>query len=317
VGSGVVTDVELGTLARAGDMQAVAGLLERHRPSLYAAAISLLGNRADALDAVQDTNLVALVRLADLRDPVAAKPWLHAVLRNVCLMRLRQRREVPIDHVEPTGTVPSPEELLEEHAAREWVWRAIDSLSADERLSVMLRYFTRCTSYEAIARVTSVPVGTVRSRLNRARARLAEGLQATAAGTPMSRHRVEAQRRAQWEDFYSTLHDRPVPARYRGLFAPNVDMRDTVEHWHGLRDWSAHEREAIGLGVRARLLGVLASEDVTVLEIDFTNPDESPEHCPPHATFVHRTHHGLSTRLRIHYPDHGIHSRTGVSPADQ
>jgi hypothetical protein len=57
VGSGVVTDVELGTLARAGDMQAVAGLLERHRPSLYAAAISLLGNRADALDAVQDTNL--------------------------------------------------------------------------------------------------------------------------------------------------------------------------------------------------------------------------------------------------------------------
>src|SRR5690349_2984867 len=77
---GAMTDAELGTLARAGQVQAVAGLLERHRPSLYAAAIRLLGNRADALDAVQDACVVALVRLPGLRDPAAAKPWLHTVL---------------------------------------------------------------------------------------------------------------------------------------------------------------------------------------------------------------------------------------------
>jgi RNA polymerase sigma factor (sigma-70 family) len=127
------TDAELGTLARAGDVQAVAGLLERHRPSLYAAATGLLGNRADALDAVQDTCMVALARLGDLRDPTAAKRWLHVVLRNVCLMRLRQRREVPSEFVELAGTVPSPEEMVEGHTVREWVWRAIDALSADER----------------------------------------------------------------------------------------------------------------------------------------------------------------------------------------
>jgi DNA-directed RNA polymerase specialized sigma24 family protein len=49
-------------LARAGDIQALAALLERCRPSLYATAIRLLANRADALDAVQDTFVVALLR---------------------------------------------------------------------------------------------------------------------------------------------------------------------------------------------------------------------------------------------------------------
>jgi RNA polymerase sigma-70 factor, ECF subfamily len=75
-------ELELGTLARAGDAQAIAGLLERYRPSLYAAAVRLLGNRADALDAVQDMCVVALVRMAELRDTAAAKRWLHTVLRN-------------------------------------------------------------------------------------------------------------------------------------------------------------------------------------------------------------------------------------------
>ena len=98
----------MGSLARAGDMQALAGLLERCRPSLYAAAVSLLGSRADALDAVQDTFVVALLRLADLRDAKAARAWLHAVLRNVCLMRIRQRREIPSAAVELPDVLPGP-----------------------------------------------------------------------------------------------------------------------------------------------------------------------------------------------------------------
>jgi RNA polymerase sigma factor (sigma-70 family) len=310
MGLDAVTDVELVLLARAGSVQAVAGLLERHRPSLYAAAVGLLGNRADALDAVQDTCVVALGRLGDLHNPAAAKRWLHTVLRNVCLMRLRQRREVPTEYVEPAGAVPSPEELLEQHAMREWVWRAIDALSADERLTVMLRYFTRCSSYDAIATVTAVPIGTVRSRLNRARTRLAASLAATLAGTPMSRARLEAGRHAQWADFYRTLHERPVSGTYRDLFTSNVDVRDTVGHWVGVNTWSAHEHEAIGLGVRATLLGVLAGDDITVLEIDFTNPEQWPDHCPPHATFIHHLHDGRSTRLRIHYP-----TRDALEPA--
>jgi RNA polymerase sigma-70 factor (ECF subfamily) len=297
-----VPDAELGSLARAGDVQALAALLERCRPSLYATAMGLLGNRADALDAVQDTCVVALVRLGDLRDVGAARAWLHTVVRNVCLNRLRQRREIPTDDVEVRGTAPGPEQVLEQHVMRDWVWQALDRLGPDERLTVILRHFTRCGSYQAIAEITAVPLGTVRSRLNRARARLADALLTTVAGTGWSHGELADCRRRTWEEFYRAVHDRPVPRTYRELFAADVEVRDTVGHWHGIEEWSTEERAAISVGVRAAVVGVLASSDITVLEVDFSNPPEWPDHCPPQATFVHRLSNGRSGQLRIHYP---------------
>jgi RNA polymerase sigma-70 factor (ECF subfamily) len=302
------SDTELGLLARAGDVQALAALLELCRPSLYATAMGLLSNRADALDAVQDTCVVALLRLGDLRDGAAARGWLHRVVRNICLMRLRQRREMATLDVEMSEAVPGPEQALEQHALRDWVWQALDQLSADERVSLMLRHFTRCSSYEAIAQITAVPIGTVRSRLSRARSRLAESLLASVAGTPLSHLELIDRQRKNWEEFYRSVHARPVPRTYQELFTADVDVHDSVGHWHGIEAWSAEEREAISVGVRATILDVLASSDVTVLEIDFSNPLEWPNHCPPQATFVHRLRHGRSGQLLIHYP-HNIRPR--------
>ena len=89
---------------------------------------------------------------------------------------------------------------------------------------------------------------------------------------------------------------------YQELFAPDVDVRDPAGQWHGINAWSAEEREAITVGVRATIVGVLASSNITVLEIDFSNPAAWPDHCPPQATFVHRLSDGRSRQLRIHYP---------------
>ena len=205
--------------------------------------------------------------------------------------------------------LPGPEEALENHVMREWLWHGLGRLSADEQLAVMLRHFTRCTSYAAIARVTAAPVGTVRSRLTRARARLAGVLMATVADTPMSHASVETAQRRQWDEFYRVLHERPVPRTYSELFAPDVDVRDPAGHWCGIRAWSAEERKAIALGVRARIVDVLASSDITIVEIDFCNPAEWPGHCPPQATFIHRLRDGRSRQLRIHYP--AEHPRPG------
>jgi RNA polymerase sigma-70 factor (ECF subfamily) len=51
---------------------------------------------------------------------------------------------------------------LDGHVLRDWIWAALGTLSPDDRLTVMLRYFSRCRGYQAIAAVTGVPVGTVR-----------------------------------------------------------------------------------------------------------------------------------------------------------
>ncbi len=293
---------------------ALAGLLERCRPALYATAMGLLGNRADALDAVQDTFVIAVLRLDDLRDAGAARAWLHTVVRNVCLMHIRRSRETPTAELHWPDVVPGPEETFEKHVMREWVWHALEGLSADERLALMLRHFTRCASYEAIARVTAVPVGTVRSRLNRARSRVADLLMATVAGTPLSHADIEAAQRQQWEDFYREVHEHPVPRTYEAFFATDVDVRDPAGRWRGIDEWSAEERAAISLGVRATIVGLVATHDITVLEIDFRNPAGSPDHCPPQATFVHRLSNGRSRDVRVHYP--AAHStRDPIAPA--
>jgi RNA polymerase sigma-70 factor (ECF subfamily) len=91
----------------------------------------------------------------------------------------------------------------------------------------MLRHFTRCNSYEMIAQITAVPLGTVRSRLNRARSRLAEALVSTVAGTAFSHAELVDSQRQRWEEFYRILHKRPLPGSYQDLFSADVDVRDT------------------------------------------------------------------------------------------
>jgi hypothetical protein len=76
-------------------------------------------------------------------------------------------------------------------------------------------------------------------------------------------------------------HKHPLPLTYQHLFTPNIDVNDSAHRWHGTNEWSAHERKAIALGVRATIVALGASRDLTVLEIDFTNPPTRPHHCPP------------------------------------
>jgi RNA polymerase sigma factor (sigma-70 family) len=297
-----LSNAALATRATAGDAEALGRLLERYRPSLYAAAIDLLRNREEARDAVQETCVVALVRIGSLRDAAAVGGWLHRVLRNICLMRLRSRRHTtPHSDADVRELAPSMDEALERLALRDWVWTAIEELTPEDRVTVMLRHFTRSSSYEAIASVTGAPVGTVRSRLNRARALLATALQREAADSLVSRDQLERNRRAEWEAFYAELHEKPVPRTYRASYSPDIEVTDRNGRWQGVREWSDHERKAIVLGVRARIVDLVASRDITVIEIDFTNPDWASDHCPPRSTFVHRLAGGRSRRLDIHY----------------
>jgi RNA polymerase sigma-70 factor (ECF subfamily) len=118
-GSGVdasPSDGELVRAAQAGDAASLGVLLERHRASMQAVALSVLGYGPDTDDVVQDAMLTALQRLGELRDPGAAGPWLRAIVRNNCRMRLRAPR-APVLGAPTLLTLPSdelsPDELLD------------------------------------------------------------------------------------------------------------------------------------------------------------------------------------------------------------
>jgi RNA polymerase sigma factor (sigma-70 family) len=146
-------------------------LLEPLIPALRRYAYALLRDHAAADDLVQDTLERALSRWTSRRSDGALRPWLFAILRNLHIDAHRQARrrgaQVEIDEVDHRETVAHQEAALE---ARD-VLAALEQLP-EEQKSLLLLIGVEDFSYEEAARIVGVPIGTVMSRLSRARQRL-------------------------------------------------------------------------------------------------------------------------------------------------
>jgi RNA polymerase sigma-70 factor (ECF subfamily) len=153
-----------------------------HLDDVFTLARYLMRNTADAEDAVQECYLRALRHFDSYRGP-AMKPWLLAILRNVCNAEFarRGRQETPADDAddEPTAeTLPmwqepqaSPESALLRQHDGDTIRRLVAALPQPFREAIVLREISEL-SYHEIAEVAGIPVGTVMSRLARARAML-------------------------------------------------------------------------------------------------------------------------------------------------
>jgi RNA polymerase sigma-70 factor, ECF subfamily len=148
---------------------------------VYTAARYLMRNTNDAEDVVQECYLRALRHFDSFRGP-AMKPWLLAILKNVCNGEFMQRRgrEVPTDYAQDESaaeTMPmwqepqaSPEKTVEQQDSAR-IWRLVAELPEPFREAIVLREVNDL-SYKEIAQIAGVQVGTVMSRLARARSML-------------------------------------------------------------------------------------------------------------------------------------------------
>jgi len=149
----------------------MARLAAEHHAVVYRAAYRLCGSAVDAEDLTQQTFLTAQRCIEQLRDPAAARAWLSAILRSCFLKSIRKRRPSPatdgeLDLAAVSGPVPDPSAVDSER-----LQQALDSLSPQARLIVHLFYFED-QSYREIAAALDVPLGTVMSRLSRAKEQL-------------------------------------------------------------------------------------------------------------------------------------------------
>ncbi|HUD88405.1 MAG TPA: sigma-70 family RNA polymerase sigma factor [Xanthobacteraceae bacterium] len=160
---------------------------------LYTLARYFMRNPADAEDAVQECYLRALRHFDSYRGP-AMKPWLLAILRNVCNAEFARRgkQEMPTDQTEedeeatsPMWQEPpsSPETALLREQDGDTVRRLVAALPHQFREAIVLREINDL-SYHEIAEVAGVPVGTVMSRLARARSMLRSAWNAAEGATP-------------------------------------------------------------------------------------------------------------------------------------
>ena len=177
-------------MERPGSPRRVEQLVEDYYIPLYRYAFRLAGGGADAEDLTQETFCKAQLRLHQLRDPERAKPWLFSILRNCYLHRVRSEklaRQVPLDDVGdlPDAAPDPPPEIDPER-----LQQALNDLPETFRSPVILFYFEEF-SYRDIAEQMDLPIGTVMSRLARAKAHLrAWLLPAEAAAAAPNRRRA-------------------------------------------------------------------------------------------------------------------------------
>ena len=166
-----------------GDVNAFEDLVTEHEKGVYAIAQRMTGNAEDAADMTQETFIKAYNSLSSFRGDSKFSVWLYRIATNVCLDFLRSRSRKPTvslsvedDEGEETqldvaDESQSPELLLERSLTRDAVHRGLEALPPDYRQVLLLREI-QGLSYEEIAEALVLEVGTVKSRIFRARKRL-------------------------------------------------------------------------------------------------------------------------------------------------
>ena len=167
------TDEELAVRAAHGDAAALNDLLRRHTNLVHAVCWRVLGNADDALDATQEALLLIARKIAQFDGRSRFSTWCYRVATNAALdeARRRNRRPRPAEHLpeRSTSEVPSDAQI----ADRLDIDAALSELSPDYRAAVALRDIVGM-DYAEIGEVLQLPPGTVRSRISRGRAALAD-----------------------------------------------------------------------------------------------------------------------------------------------
>lgn len=171
--------------ARGGDQDAFAVLVRLHQRQVYALALRMLRDGEEASEATQDVFLAAWQALHGYRGDARFSTWLYRIAYNHCLRLAEQRKRYAAAAVElavESARAQSPAGALSAHLAanaeremRETVRDQIANLPPKYRLVVILRHL-QDLSYEEIAEVMRMPIGTVKTHLFRARAMLKERL---------------------------------------------------------------------------------------------------------------------------------------------
>ena len=161
-----------------GDREAFGALVQVHRDRLWAVALRTLTDREEAADALQDALLSAYRSAATFRGDARVTTWLHRIVVNACLDRVRRRQARPTVPLPDRDGVADPVDRRDVLAERETameVEAAMAALPVDQRVAILL-VDVHGLPVEQAAAVLGVPTGTVKSRCSRGRARLALSL---------------------------------------------------------------------------------------------------------------------------------------------
>jgi RNA polymerase sigma factor (sigma-70 family) len=156
--------------ARSGDKDALVALIMAEKDQYYRLAYTYTGNREDALDCLQDMTVILFDNIRKLKKTDAFYSWSRTILANRCKALLKKRGRVVA--LEDTDEEAYHENYMSREE-RQDIIACLSRLSSIQQEVIKLRYFMDM-DYESIAKISGIPVGTVKSRISGGMARLKE-----------------------------------------------------------------------------------------------------------------------------------------------
>jgi len=166
-------------LSAKGDGAAFEQLIKEHERKMYALALRMCSNSEDAKDCLQDAMLRIYRSLSGFKGDSAFSTWVYRIVVNTCLDSFRRAKTHSAESLDlmaengwnAVDTAPTPEQAVENSELKARLSSAIQELPQDMRTAVVLRD-VQGFSYESIADIMSINIGTVKSRINRGREKL-------------------------------------------------------------------------------------------------------------------------------------------------
>ena len=172
--SEAISDAECVRKLQRGETDAFETLIRRHQKTIFNLVYRMLGDYDEAAEISQEVFLSAYRAIGNFRGDANFSTWLYRIALNHATTRrkslnTRQQRSVPIENTEPASDPhPGPAESMEKKEIRQRVQQALNRLDPDDAAVILLRDL-QDVPYEEVARALDIPIGTVKSRLHRAR----------------------------------------------------------------------------------------------------------------------------------------------------
>lgn len=159
-----------------GDIENYRLLLERYQKGLVRHCFTMVNDYDLANDLTQEACIKAYLQLKQYKEDYRFSTWLYKIATNLCLDFLKKRRHVSLDDIpEPVSNFPSPQEKAIKNESASELHQAVKKLSLKYQTVISL-YYWQDQTYEEIAEIMQIPIGTVRTWLKRAKEQLKEEL---------------------------------------------------------------------------------------------------------------------------------------------
>ena len=288
--------------AVAGEEAAWGFLYRQYYPIVYSLALKLCGSSEFAKDVVQETFITAWLKIHQLHEPRALESWLKKILKRHYFRRLQVKTN-GIKYDIPADSLLHDEinEKVDETSSRSRLYLSLAQLPEGLRSAMLLRYYTRFQSYEAIAAILAIPVGTVRSRLSSARLKLAARWEENKDAGSHIFHESE-----EWNHFYrDTFAGLHTHDDLKNLFLLRLrkDMKVVINQgkpvtgpvW--IETLIADDRKT---GSWFKPAEVQTCGNLSIVEVNHFNSSEYPDRCPRNSVCVLRRDKGRITEMHLY-----------------